>query len=282
MNASEQQGVQIKVGKKPVSWKEWAERWNRDDLSHFERMGLLHYGFHIFSMASQGGSLTEDMIDRLSLYIRLANTAGCEVVSDERRELGDKALAILISKVVGDSQRISPGPNLFAMTSGSLLPLFVSLFCDRGADGRCNWSFRKSGGDVIDVGMSSVFSWFFRQRCFVMDSPTRLELVQSKELDRVVQTAFLEMPAEFSIMMKAIIESAPAAFQESNLRDLVRWVTWNSGYDKYPLPELLLDDECRQELTDRVSEKLCGRTIHGPINHWQAIVLVGSVIHTYS
>ena len=135
---------------------------------------------------------------------------------------------------------------------------------------------------MIDVGMSSVFSWFFRQRCFVMDSPTRLELVQSKELDRVVQTAFLEMPAEFSIMMKAIIESAPAAFQESNLRDLVRWVTWNSGYDKYPLPELLLDDECRQELTDRVSEKLCGRTIHGPINHWQAIVLVGSVIHTYS
>ncbi len=271
------------LGKKPSAWHEWVERWNDDSLAFYERMGLLHYGFHIAIPQYEVGF--EDRVARIAFYLRLANRAArpAEYLENGGREVAAKARSILVSKVFGgrsDDAAIVFGSPVACRV---LLPLICELLCSRDQFGYGNWAYRKKGDpEIEDARLSSYFiegilSLALNPKSSLSDPVVVERMLENRQ--RILSTAFLEAPSEFYIMVRTrlYVNAENPGFGEKDFRDLVEDLR-GKGCDDADIPTLILDEEVRREVNQGVARRIGVRTIVTPIKHWEALILIGTLI----
>jgi hypothetical protein len=273
--------MNVIIGSTIVTWTDWVVRWNCQELSLFERLGLLHHGYEIKLAATD----IIEKADRFALYLELADQTNLTADSDKR--LACKARSILVSQVVkggnDDLGRLFKVPEYASVVA---LPL-VKFLCSMNSDGHGNWEFRQKfeRSESHDHENIRLSEWFMLLLMLMFmekgkyASPAPVSFGGRSFRDSVILKAFLESPTDF---WDAVRHLDSDVFTLDDLRKLVAYsvdIPLNEiHHDPKDLFNWLVSYRMKGECYTGLLGFLKHRLIRGVIGHHQALLIMAAMI----
>lgn len=256
-----------RVGKIVDTWGAWVNRWNAEDVTLPEQLGLLHAAFDVHIKPGN----TNLHVERIAFFLSLANDS----VQDKlyRKSGGDrlaeKARSVIATKIM-KSQVLHQSP-LSLIYSGStgntLLPLLVGMFCDRDESGWGNWQYvsEKSGSEFVNLTLSVHYVHFVRN--VLRFGPPTLDMKDVRT--KVMRSAFVDAPDVFCKIMGELGHQ----FKTSDLFDLLEWLGLKEAIQGISIPEMLMSSQVSSAFGWAIGRKMGGRVTMSNIRHWEAFIL---------
>jgi len=249
-----------------VTWGDWMSRWNCQDLSLFERLGLIYYGYDVRIDPKNN----KERAERFAFYLELSDSS-----SSGPKEISRKARSVLVNKVMAgpepDIELIIDSP--YAQAISMVLTKFL---CFVSADGYGNWTFRTSG-DHEGVETSK---WFTNLLKFILVNKSGWSDSVPTARGSMILKAFLEAPSELWVIIRNL---NPGLFTLADLQGLLARLGDMSPEEAsvYSPSDILSWVGVRQKKGKLGSgfDRLIGnRSIMGPLRHHEALLLITGLV----